>query len=393
MSQILPVVMLPIFAKFYTPDEFGHFAIFMSICAILSVFSTGRYEFAILKPKEDAEAFLIFQLSSILVFITSALVFLLIIAFYYLFSQNDFIQSLNKLELFLIPLGIFNLGIFQTYSYWLTRKEKFKFLSILKLLQSVFIIAATILIATLGFSNTGLVSGFILGGSFITLFIIFQVFNGAISLNWKYLYGISKNFSEYPKYLMPTALLDSAAIQAPIFFITSFFGSVNVGAFSVANRIVAAPITLVSASVGQFYFQNISSALNKQIEIKKVFNRTLLFLVIASIFVFISIYFLSPIIFPILFDKVWIKSVDVIQILCFGLFVRFIVSPLSTTLVSLGAMKSISLWQFSYLLSTVIFFTIFKSFEFLNLLWSYTIHETIHYIVYFLIIKYHVSKN
>ena len=47
----------------YSPDEFGVFALFVSLASLLGVLATGRYELAIVLPDKDEEAINVVGLS------------------------------------------------------------------------------------------------------------------------------------------------------------------------------------------------------------------------------------------------------------------------------------------------------------------------------------------
>ena len=65
-AQALPIAVSPILTRLYTPAEFGVFAMYMAIASILGVLVTGRYELAILIPKQDRDAIHIAALSAAL---------------------------------------------------------------------------------------------------------------------------------------------------------------------------------------------------------------------------------------------------------------------------------------------------------------------------------------
>ena len=76
IAQAIPIAISPILTRIYTPEDFGVFALYMAIAAIISVVSTGRYEMAIMLPKrnEDVNAIvklLLILLSSISIFFFS----------------------------------------------------------------------------------------------------------------------------------------------------------------------------------------------------------------------------------------------------------------------------------------------------------------------------------
>ena len=68
IAQAIPIAISPILTRIYTPEDFGMFALYMSVASILSVVATGRYELAIMLPKKDEDAVNIVALSIIISF-------------------------------------------------------------------------------------------------------------------------------------------------------------------------------------------------------------------------------------------------------------------------------------------------------------------------------------
>ena len=66
LAQAIPIAISPILTRLYTPEEFGIFALYIAITAILTILVTGRYELAIMLPKEDEDAVNILSISEIL---------------------------------------------------------------------------------------------------------------------------------------------------------------------------------------------------------------------------------------------------------------------------------------------------------------------------------------
>ena len=71
LAQVLPIAVLPILTRMYSPEEFGIFAIYMAVAGILGVVATGRYELSIVLPDNDKEASGIFGVSLMITLIVS----------------------------------------------------------------------------------------------------------------------------------------------------------------------------------------------------------------------------------------------------------------------------------------------------------------------------------
>ena len=67
LAQAIPIAITPILSRIYTEEDFGILAIYVSIATIVSVIATGRYEMAILLPREDEDAINIAALSMLIV--------------------------------------------------------------------------------------------------------------------------------------------------------------------------------------------------------------------------------------------------------------------------------------------------------------------------------------
>ena len=62
IAQAIPIAISPILTRIYSPEDFGMFALYFSILALVGVIATARYEIAIVLPKDDEEAIKILAL-------------------------------------------------------------------------------------------------------------------------------------------------------------------------------------------------------------------------------------------------------------------------------------------------------------------------------------------
>ena len=110
LAQAIPIAVSPILTRIYTPEEFGLLALFVALTSIPSIISSGRYEQAILLPKDEESAINIFALCLLLISLTSVISFVVILIF-----DDIIVDLLNKNEikywLYLLPLSIFLVGL------------------------------------------------------------------------------------------------------------------------------------------------------------------------------------------------------------------------------------------------------------------------------------------
>ncbi len=161
-AQALPIAVSPILTRLYTPADFGVFAMYMAIASILGVLVTGRYELAILIPKQDRDAIHIAALSAGLSVVLSGLLLLVV-----MFFNQAIAQLLGSPELsawlYWVPASTLLSGIYQSLNYWSNRKSQYKRLAISRTAQSGSASLAQLGAGYVGAGATGLVGGQLAG--------------------------------------------------------------------------------------------------------------------------------------------------------------------------------------------------------------------------------------
>ncbi|MBK7095867.1 MAG: oligosaccharide flippase family protein [Saprospiraceae bacterium] len=152
-------IFTPILARLYLPENFGSLSVFTSVVVVLAIFSTGKFEYAILLPKNKTESFHITILGGILSVIFGLIAFITfgIINLFHL--QIPFIEN-NFLYTFLVPFVIMFSGINSCVLYLLIRNEKYKEQSLFNFLQPIIIIGLNLSLGLLGYLKFGLIISF-----------------------------------------------------------------------------------------------------------------------------------------------------------------------------------------------------------------------------------------
>lgn len=158
LAQLIPILLQPVLRRYYTPETFGAYAVYLSLLGILIVISSLKYELAIILPKKDKEAANVFFLALILNLLFNVLLILIII-----FCKNSILGFLNLSNefanyLYFVPLGTFLFNFYQSINYWLIRKKSFFAIS-----KNKFIRRGVEGSCQIGFKSVNLSHGLILG--------------------------------------------------------------------------------------------------------------------------------------------------------------------------------------------------------------------------------------
>jgi O-antigen/teichoic acid export membrane protein len=210
-------------------------------------------------------------------------------------------------------------SINKTFSQYLSRFKLFKPISISLLLQAIITPTAQIIMSK-KFDALGLVYGYISGFVVVVLFLLLTLmYNKKFifsDIRKKRIKANAKVYNKFPKFQSLAALINSSSQNLPIILLSYFFNSTTAGFYNLTFRTLSRPVSIISNSTRQVYYQKASELVASNKSIKKLFNTTtisLLRIIVIPIVVF-SIF--SPSIFSFIFGNEWLIS---------GEFARYVV--------------------------------------------------------------------
>ncbi|MHC8367859.1 oligosaccharide flippase family protein [Pseudomonas sp. ZT5P21] len=391
IAQAIPIAVSPILTRIYSPEQFGLFALFMAVVSIAGVLVTGRYEQAILLPRQDRDAMQVVALSVLLSVVLSC--FLLIIVVFFNSSIVDFFGNSDLAPwLYWVPFSIMLTGVYQSLNYWSNRKSQYKRLAISRTLQSGCSSGGQLAGGAAGAGTGGLVWGQ-LAGQLLSMLVLARMIwyedrKFINSISRRRILVLAKKYINFPKFLIVAHGFNTASSQMPVMLLGALFNASSAGFYTLTQRVLGAPITLVSGALGDVFRQEASHAYIHNGNCRDVYLRTLLRLVVISVLPFTVFYFIAPEFFSWVFGSQWSVAGEYARILTPMFFLRFVVSPLSSVFMVAEAQRLDLVWQimlfvmvvvalfFGYLLGEVrlalMFFSAAYSFCFIvNLFISY----------------------
>ncbi|MGG4605773.1 lipopolysaccharide biosynthesis protein [Paenalcaligenes sp. Me131] len=334
IGQLITVLSLPVLTRIYGPESFAILAVYVSALSLLTVIAGMCFEYAIPLPQSDRIAAALCSISviSVLLFTILSSVFVWVLP--------EAINSLtdHKIHdyLWLLPIGIFCIGIYNSLQYWSTRKRKIKLIAKTRVTQSI--IGTTIKLGC-GFLMNGWTAGLILGqlisqgSGFLSLghslykndWTIFK------NLKFKHLRLAAKRYAKFPKLVTLESFSNTAGIQVPIILIAYYAAGPEVGYLMIAIQLLSIPMSLIGRSVSQVYLAEGSDRYHKG-ELEKFTKRTMLNLAKISAPPLLLLAIFSPFATPIILGNEWVKTGILITWMTPWFFMQFITSPVSTSL-------------------------------------------------------------
>lgn len=332
LAQVVSVAVYPILSKIYTPDDFGVFALYMSIVSITGIVSTGKYEMAVMLPGEERDGAGLTMLA-----IGLSLGVSVILLFPAVVLNGEIAGWLGNPViapwLVLVPLSTFMVGSFQALNYWHNRHRKFRRMTLANAGQSL--VNSGIKVGG-GFIRTGaagLITGMVLGqGAGLALYVRGIFKNGMRFFRGIRLQDIKRlafRYSLFPRFNMVHGLINNFSGGLPVFVLTSAFSPGVAGLYSLGFTIIFRPMGLVTTALSQVLSQRMIGRVHDQKRLlpggKRLIGKMLQFS--AAPFMLTGIF--APAIFRFVFGAEWEEAGRFTRILIPWLFVLFLSAPFS----------------------------------------------------------------
>jgi len=398
IAQLISILLQPFLRRFFSPEAFGIYSVYLSLIGIILAISSFRYDDAIVLPKTDKESANVLSLSLIFSFLFNLLLFLIVIA-----KSDKIITFLNLPPsfpvpvLYIIPLGAFLYNTYQCLNYWLVRKQKFYSVSLNKFLRRGSEGIAQVSFALIK-KNNGLIYSDIIGQTVNVITVLIQTFNNSLTfkaVNLTKLKYVFKKYKDFPKFNLIPAFMSTCSYMLPPIFINKFFSSESAGFFDLAKLLLSLPLALVATSFSSVLLQKVSEKFNNRESFMNELRPVILVVSLISLIEILVIVFFGEDLFRLIGGNTWIFSGEISKIMVWSFTFNFIVSTFTTIFVSMRRIKIYSLYQLFYF-TAILSLLFFKSLGFVEFLKIYVIIEVICYavlssVIIFIIARYELS--
>jgi lipopolysaccharide exporter len=360
LAQLITILTAPIISRLFSPDAFGILNVFTSLITIVSVVICLRYEFAIVLPENDEDAANLVGVCVLIALGISLLVGLVLLLFGHPLLALLKAQNLYAF-LWLIPIGLLIQGVFQGLNYWNTRTKHFGRLSIARVSASLTTSTLPILLAFIGQATpASLVYSYVMGTFVYVSVLGAQVLKESGKLFYRVIERarMLTNLKRYRKFPLVDSwgtFINNLSWQLPSLMLLYFFSETVVGYYSLSNRLILLPLTLLGNSIAQVFYQRSaelrSTPENLSRSVQLVFHRLTAFGLFPAVILAIA----GPQLFAIVFGNNWLEAGRYAQILSPWMFVLFISTPLGNLFATLERQ------ELSLIVNSVILITRFAS--------------------------------
>jgi O-antigen/teichoic acid export membrane protein len=380
-GQGIVLLITPLLARQYTPEEFGSLAILMTISNIATALACIRYDLAVPAAKKG-EALSIFLVAVFAAAVSSlvAMTALGIAGFF-----PDLIWPSPFDNVMLVFFCIFFVGIQQAFIGLMTHERRYAGVGAVRFGQGgIFAALATI-------PAIGLLFAHVLSFCVAVPFAVRRMAGLRISMA-EVGRSAYKN-RDFPLLSLPGAVLDVLGYSACIWIMVYFYGTAEAGQYSQIQRIVGAPLMLIGMSVGQVLLRSSVDLKSKPEKLSILFSQICSIALLLGFIVILAVALIGEPLLHWILGQQWRADTAFIVPIALAVTVRACISPLSMILVTLNRFDLALRWQTTYFISSLLLLSLAAvNLEFKNFIFFYATHEFILYSLYLIFISKAIRK-
>jgi O-antigen/teichoic acid export membrane protein len=353
-GQGLVMLSYPLLTRLFDAGEFGLLTVFTSVVTIISVGATATLERAIPIPQGDPEAADVAWTALAAVALTSVLT-----AVVGLVAAAPIAELLGVPQLaqywWLIVFTVFAVGAYLVLSEWMVRTRSYGALGRRNLLQGVGQTATQVTLGLMQIRPVGLLLGLGIGrlcglGGLLSS-------GGLLRQPRPTMAGLRRTLRRYrrfPMLTLPSALVNSAGLEAPLLVIAAYYGDARAGLLGLTIRVFSAPTAIIGQAIDQVFTGESSAAIREPTgTLTRLLRHTAARLLIIGVLPTAILVVAGPWLFGLVFGPTWTEAGDYARILAFAYLAQFVVNPISGVLQLLERQGQSLAWAAMRLVLTV----------------------------------------
>ncbi len=346
-SQLIAFAVAPLLGRLYLPVDFGLLGVFVSVASMAAVVVTLRLDLAVVVPESDDVAMDVIGVGVLATTVMVALSTVLVVVGGGLLGRLLGEPGVVPL-LALLPMYLGATGVNQMLNFWSTRTSHFARLSVTELTRGATVAGVQLLGGYLRSGAFGLAGGQVVGQTVAAGSLVARVARSHPSLftrRWD-LASVRRVIGEFKSFVIfgtPQSLVNALNQGLPAFVLTVTFDAGIAGHYLMAQRLLAAPISLMGRSTRQVLYPQLSRAMADGSAFRVALRATFL-LALVSLVPVALVVAAGPAIYQFVLGREWLLAGEFSRYLVLWLAVAFVNIP-SVSLVPLLEMQR---WHASY---------------------------------------------
>lgn len=328
LAQLVTFLTMPIISRLYSPEAFGAYALVVSLAAIASPAVGLSIETAAMLPDEDTDVPALAWIG-ILGIVVLSLLYGLGVWLWTLLSPDSAAASVPGIALFVGLVSAIT-ALFGLANQLALRDLRYLLVAQRPLIQAIGISCSQLLLSLISRTSLSLNLGDLIGRCAGIALLLRKTRHYFARTTKAEIVAALREYWRFPLVFAPSGVLNSFGLQAPLVFVSLWFGLGASGQLGMAERIVAIPIALISASVGQIIDAEISKNIRERNpRFRQTFLRLSLALGGVAVIAGTGFALLGPVVVTWFLGEEWRTAGHFVQILGVVVAIRLVSSPLS----------------------------------------------------------------
>ncbi|MBM4863205.1 oligosaccharide flippase family protein [Vibrio parahaemolyticus] len=300
-AQAIGLVFSPLITRLYGPEAFGNFGVFLTLVSIFVPMATLSFNYAISLPKDNNKSL---HLAIYTILLSGIISSMLLLSIFLLGHELSDLIGIDKDILFILPMTVFFSSLVSIFQQVKMRREEFSLIAKTNFTYSLFnnliklglgLIIPTPLMLVLSMNVSLLIHATLIKCKLPRYNK--EVFRGNLHLISRY--------SDFAIYRTPQILINIFSQSMPVLFLSSYFGAVSVGYFTLSKMVLSIPISLVGKSVHDVMFPKMAEVRNSGRKIGNLVLKTTIILCVIGFLPFLAISLFSNYVFGFVFGAEW----------------------------------------------------------------------------------------
>ncbi|WNM40056.1 oligosaccharide flippase family protein [Micromonospora halotolerans] len=320
MSQAVAVVTSILLARFYTPREFGEFAVLLAVSMIAATAATLRLEMAVPLARDDQEADAVASAAVASVIMVSVAATVAVAVYALLLSTGV------GLAVWLAPVATAVTGAASVGRMVQSRRDRFTVVARSTVSSSLVQGAGQVAGGLAGWGALGLAGGYLAGRLWSAMLLLDRVPRGG----WQAWWATARRWRSFSLLSTVPAVLNTASVAAVAPIVAACYGVAVSGLFAFAARILTLPTALVGQAVSAVLYPKLAQLDRDGGDLRTAVERVSAGLVMLAVPCFGLVAVAGPELFAMAFGDRWRPAGLFAAVLAPWLAASFVSSPLST---------------------------------------------------------------
>lgn len=307
LAQVITLAAYFVLTRIYTPDDYGLFNIFYSYIEVLIIFSTCKYELAVVVADDEREAAAVsrFALRMNLWVSVGLLSVALLLWLTGLLPGN--MAQLGWMVL-LIPPMVFFCGTSRVYSFLYNRFHRYATIAVSDNVNAGSGALLKVVLGLLGLSQSGLPIGTVLGQAAANInyrLKLKSILNPELRTPNSELRAAARKHRNFPYFVATKDFINTFGSNLPFLWAALFFERAEVGLFGLALTFTMQPTNILSVAFERVLYARTAETVRDRQPLMHLIRRFLLPLVAVALPICVLAGFVAEPLFVFLFGDRW----------------------------------------------------------------------------------------